>query len=130
METKIINQKKWIGFRVKPEEYDQIQRLFRKSTHRKLSEYARKVLLNKPVKINYRNQSVDDFLEEMVLLKKELNAIGNNFNQSVKKLHALDTIPEIKTWLILNERTREPFLKKVEEIRLKMNQLYEQWSQK
>jgi hypothetical protein len=130
METKIIKQKKWIGFRVKPDEYDQIQRLFKKSTDRKLSEYARKVLLKKPVKINYRNQSANDFLEEMILLKKELNAIGNNLNQSVKRLHSLDSLPEIKIWLQHNEAIRQSFMKKVEEIRLRMNQLYEQWSQK
>ena len=63
---------------------------FSKTTCRKLSEYARNVLLQKPVIIKFRNQSADDFLDEMILLKNELNAIGNNYNQSVKRLHTLE----------------------------------------
>lgn len=54
------------------------------------------VLLKKPVTINYRNQSADEILSAMRQLKKELNDVGNNFNQAVHKLHTLDTVPEIK----------------------------------
>ena len=42
-------QKSWISFRVKPEEYEQIHKHFSSTTCRKLSQYARKVLMNKPV---------------------------------------------------------------------------------
>jgi len=66
----------------------------------------------------------------MILLKKELNAIGNNFNQAVHKLHTLDHVPEIKDWAILNEASKKSFMKKMEEIKEKMNQIYQQWSQK
>jgi hypothetical protein len=64
------------------------------------------------------------------LLKKELNAIGNNFNQVVHKLHTLDHIAEIKAWSILNESSKKNFMKKVDEIKEKMNQIYWQWLQK
>ena len=130
MEKQKSQPKGWISFRVKPKEYEQIHRYFTKTTCRKLSEYARKVLLNKPVTVKFRNQSADDFLEQMVQLKNELSAIGNNFNQSVKKLHTLDKISDIKTWLLLNESTKNLFMRKVEEIKEKMTQIYELWSQK
>ena len=91
-----ISERHWIGFRVKPEEYRQIHRHFSATTCRKLSEYARKVLLNRPVTVKFRNQSADEFLSSMLPLKNELNAIGNNFNQAVKKLHSLDRISEFK----------------------------------
>jgi len=74
--------------------------------------------------IRYRNQTADDFLEEMILLKRELNAIGNNSNQAVHRLHTLDHMPEIKAWAILNESGKKLFLKKVQEITEKMNQIY------
>jgi hypothetical protein len=130
MENQKYKPKKWISFRVKTKEYDQIYSHFKNTTCRKLSEYARKVLLNKPVTVQLRNQTANDFLDEMVQLKNELNAIGNNFNQTVKRLHTLDKFPEIKTWLSANESTRNGLLKKSEEIRLKMIQIYELWSQK
>ena len=50
--------------------------------------------------MKFRNQSADDFLKEMLVLKKELNGIGNNFNQAVHKLHLLDKIPEFRAWVI------------------------------
>jgi hypothetical protein len=121
--------KNWISFRVKPQEYEQIHRHFSATTSRKLSEYARKVLLNKPVVIKYRNQSADEFLSAMIPLINELNAIGNNLNQAVKKLHTLNQIPEFKNWLISYENDRQILLKKVDEIKTKINQIYEQWLQ-
>ena len=48
----------------------------------------------------------------MILLKNELNAIGNNFNQAVHKLHTLDHVPEIKAWAILNESSKKIFHEK------------------
>src|SRR5436309_3278039 len=108
--------KNWISFRVKPGEYNQIHNNFSSSTCRKLSDYARKVLLNKPVTIKYRNQSADEFLSAMIPLKNELNSIGKNFNQAVKKLHTLNQISEFKMWLLNYENDKQMLLKKVEEI--------------
>jgi hypothetical protein len=80
--------------------------------------------------VQYRNASADDFLEEMVQLKKELNAIGTNFNQAVHRLHTLDKKEEIKLWLLMNESGRTALLKKTEEILQKVSQIHAVWSQK
>jgi len=130
MENQTNNKtKNWISFRVKPQEYEQIIRNFSSTTCRKLSEYARKVLLNKPVVIKYRNQSADEFLSAMIPLKNELNAIGNNFNQAVKKLHTLNQISDFKNWLMTYDEDRKKLLQKADEIKDKINQIYEQWLQ-
>lgn len=128
-ETKKIRSK-WLTIRLNEDEVKKLLQLYSRTTSNGLSEYARDVLLREPVNVLYRNQTADEFLEEMILLKKELNAIGNNFNQAVHKLHTLDHDAQIKAWAVLNEATRNLFMKKVEEIREKMNQIYEQWSQK
>lgn len=91
---------KWLHLRLKPEEYARLHRQFRKTTCRKLSEYARKMLLGKPVTTTYRNQSLDDFMAEMMRLRNELSGLGNNFNQAVKKLHTLSRITEFRDWLV------------------------------
>ncbi|GAC1425539.1 MAG: hypothetical protein NVS9B7_07210 [Flavisolibacter sp.] len=98
-----------ITIRYKPSELEEVNKLFKSTTCRKLSEYIRKVSLQKPIVKTYRNQSADEFLAEMIRLKNELNAIGNNYNQVVKKLHSLDFGPEIKIWAILNESTKTTF---------------------
>lgn len=100
------------------------------TTEKDISSYIRKVVLQKPVTVKYRNQSADAFLQEMLALKKELNAIGNNFNQAVHKLHLLDKIPEFREWIRINDAMQKKMVSKVEEIKLRMNQLYEQWLQK
>jgi hypothetical protein len=112
------------------EEFEQINNKFKNTTCRKLSDYLRIMAMSKPLNVTYRNQSADEFLAGMIALKNELNAIGNNFNQAVKLLHTLDHLPDIKTWLLLNESSKQAFMNKVEEIKIRMNQLYALWSPK
>jgi hypothetical protein len=69
--------------------------------------------------MNQRNQSLDDFMAEMIRLRNELNGIGNNFNQAAKKLHMLQQIEEFKSWIFRSENDKEILLKKVEEIKQK-----------
>jgi len=107
-----------------------LQQLQQKSIEKDLSSYIRKVSLKEPVVVKYRNASADDFLECILQLKKELNAIGNNFNQAVKKLHLLDKIPEFRFWIDRSKDLQQSLVSKTEEIRIMMHQLSEQWSQK
>lgn len=123
------NKSRWLHIRLKPEEYHAIHKKFTATTCRKLSEYARRVLLDKVVTVNQRNQSLDDCMTEMMRLRNELNGIGNNFNQLVKKLHTLQQIEEFRTWIVLNENARQMLLKKVEEIKQKINSISDQWLQ-
>lgn len=118
---------KMIVVRMNNNEYEKAELLRTKTTEKYLSSYARKILLQKPVAIKYRNQSADDFLNDMLLLKKELNAIGNNFNQAVHKLHLLDKIPEFRIWIVQHESLLKALVGKTDEIKLRMNQLYDQW---
>lgn len=100
MEDKKSNLTKWVHLRLTVEEYQKVHAKFKQTTCRKLSNYLRNVLLDKPIKATYRNQSLDDMMTEIKLLYKELNSIGNNFNQVVKKLHTLHQIPEFENWII------------------------------
>ncbi len=122
--------REWISFRVKPSEYKIIEQYSKSTTCRSLSEYVRKVLLSKPVVVKYRNQSADQFLTEMLLFKNELNAIGNNFNQAVKRLHSLDGFSQMRSWLMIYDSTHKSFINKVNEINEHLVQIYELWSQK
>ena len=129
MSAEKINRSRLLQVRLTAKELEKIHTKFSQSTCRKLSDYIRKVLLDKPITVNQRNQSLDDFMAEMIVLRNELNAIGNNFNQTVKRLHALQQIDEIKTWLILNETARQIILNKITEIKSKINQINDQWLQ-
>lgn len=129
MERENSNRTRIVGLRFTPEEYAKIERKWKASTCRKLSDYIRKHLFNKPINTTYRNQSLDDMTCEMMLLYKQLNAIGNNFNQAVKKLHTLDQIPEFRVWIISSEQDKKILLNKVEEIKICIQKISEKWLQ-
>jgi MobC-like protein len=128
LESEVRN--KMVVVRMNETEIDQLTKFQNKTTEKDTSSYLRKVALQKPVTVKYRNESADDFLLDMLSLKKELNAIGNNFNQAVHKLHLLDKIPEFRVWVQQYDGLQRILIDKVEEIGLRMNQLYEEWLQK
>jgi hypothetical protein len=118
---------KMVVVRMNETEFTQLEKLQQKTTEKDTSSYLRKVALQKPVTVKYRNASADDFLLDMLNLKKELNAIGNNFNQAVHKLHLLDKIPEFRVWISQYDGLHRAFISKTEQINFKVNELYEQW---
>ena len=130
--TKQIREVRKIFFKIRlnNSELEQLKKQKQQSTERSLSNYVRKVALQKPVTIRYRSQSADEFLKQMLELKKELNAVGNNFNQAVHKLHLLKTIPEFRNWIRDYKMLHQAVDQKVQNINSKMIQLYEQWLQK
>jgi hypothetical protein len=102
MENAKHNRTKIITLRLTVPEYNQIKNKFKAATCRKLSDYMRSVLLVGKVTVLTRNKSLDDFMTEMIQLRNDLNAIGNNYNQAVHKLHLVDQIPEFRGWILMH----------------------------
>lgn len=129
MEAKNLNRSRIIGLRLTPKEYEQIEKKWKRSTCRKLSDFVRRSLFEKPIVTTYRNQSLDDSMAEAIKLRNELNGIGNNFNQAVKKLHTLHQIAEFRTWIITYELEKKTLLNKVDEIKNHIQKIGEKWLQ-
>ncbi|KAF2508704.1 plasmid mobilization relaxosome protein MobC [Flavobacterium zhairuonense] len=127
MEKETSKRTRIVGLRFTPEEYQKIERKWKASTCRKLSDYIRMHLFNKPITVKYRSESLDEFMAEVIKLKSELNALGNNFNQSVKKLHTLRHIPEFKSWILNSDFERKMLFDKVEEIKIHFQEITEKW---
>jgi len=121
MEKVKNNKDKWLHLRLSEYEEGQLKKSFAKSTCRKLSDYARKVLLGKPIISTYRNRSLDDFMAEATYLRMELKAIGNNFNQ--------DSSEEVKRWAAIYEQGSFELLKRIEIIEKHISKLADQWLQ-
>lgn len=129
MEEENKNRTRWLHLRLTSAEYEILQKQFGKSTCRKLSDYARKNLLQKPVVFKYRNESLDELMRELILLRKELNGIGNNFNQAVKKLHTLVQISEFKHWITVYEIEKKVLFNSINQIKKHIENLSEKWLQ-
>lgn len=123
------NRTRIIGLRLTAEEFDDVEKRWKASTCRKLSDYVRRILFGKPVVTTYRNRSLDDFMTEVIKLRKELNGIGNNFNQAVKKLHTLEHTGDIRDWLLSYELDKKILLNKVDEIKNHIQKTGEKWLQ-
>src|SRR5258708_13928130 len=85
-----------LNIRLSQQEWDKVHRLSSNTTCRSISEYSRKILLNKPVKVFYRNQSFDHFEQQMTRLLPQLQTIGANFDQFLQKLTPLKRVLETK----------------------------------
>ena len=127
MKRENSNRTRIVGLRFTPEEYTKIEKKWKASTCRKLSDYIRKHLFNKSINTTYRNQSLDDMIHEMTQLFRQLNGIGNNFNQAVKKLHTLNQIPEFKVWIISAELDKKILFDKIDEIKNYIRKISEKW---
>jgi hypothetical protein len=130
MENQDENRSKILLTRLKPSEYQSIYGAFRKTRFRKLSEYSRSILLNKPVVIIYRDKSMDDMLEELALLRKELNAIGNNLNQAVRQINSAHGQADGRLWLNLLSVIGSKVDPAIGQIKERMQNFSELWSQK
>lgn len=121
------NRTKIVTLRLTPAEYEQLNKKLKTTTCRKLSDYIRKVLFTGKVVVLTRNQSLDDFMTEAIVLRNELSGIGNNVNQAVRRLHILQTIPEFRDWIIAFELNRKILFNKIDEIKNRINKFAERW---
>lgn len=98
---------RWVNVRMNQEEYEKLETNRKKTTERNNSDYIRKIAFDQPVKILTRDASQDALTNEIIRLRKELNAVGQNLNQAVRKLHTLKMIPEFRNWIAEYELTRK-----------------------
>jgi flagellar biosynthesis chaperone FliJ len=124
------NRSRWYNIRLKPDEYRLLNGRFQKTQFRKLSEYMRSLLLDKPITVTYRDKAMDDVLEEMILLRQELNAIGNNLNQAMRSINSAHGNADTRLWMNLLGVINTKLEPSINQIKERMNQYADIWSQK
>lgn len=112
-----------LNIRLSQKEWDKVHKLSANSTCRSVSDYARKVLSEKPVKVFYRNQSFDEFEERMSQLLPQLETFGENFDQVVKKLSVLDDQSHIWVLMEILLKSRKEFIETAQEIKKHLEKL-------
>jgi hypothetical protein len=130
MENEEENRSHILLTRLKPAEFKLIDNRFKKTRFRKLSEYIRSVLLEKPITVTYRDKSMDEILEELILLRRELNAIGNNLNQTVRNINSVHPKADTRLWLNLLSVIKDELEPSIIKIKERMNKYADTWSRK
>ena len=72
------------------EEYEAFHEGFKNSLYRRRNDYARKLLLGKPVVMIYRNRSLDDFIDMGSGLRKELRRYLSTGTSSAQEKEELN----------------------------------------
>lgn len=116
--------------RLKPKEFETVNSDFKRTRFRSLSEYTRSMLLEKSITVLHRDAAMDEILEELILLRKEINFIGNNFNQAVRKLNSVSGMPEAKIWQSMLEVLRDQLEPSIRQVKDRINNYSDIWSQK
>jgi len=110
------------------EECQAAKALSRQTTSGSLSEYARKTLLGKPLILKNHNQFLDDFMTDRLRPEADLKVIGTDFNQVVRRLHALKHLPVLQQWILLNEQGKTQFFCQIKTISNAIEKAYQLWS--
>lgn len=127
MKEKKNNRLKWLTVRVSEAEYAAIQKQFQQTTERKLSSYARNILLGKPMIAEVRDASLQEVISILIRMQKDFNGVANNYNQMVHKLHISDTKAELKAWIDLYEREKVKLFFHMETINDYVNKTSKKW---
>jgi len=80
MKEENSNKTRHAIFWLTPKEYATLEAKRNRTTCRKLSEFLRLLIFNRPVTVIERNSSQDQMIGELWELREELNRLGNNFN--------------------------------------------------
>ena len=116
--------------RVNDSLYQKLSKLQEESSCQSIAEVVRKILLKQKINCFYIDASLNEVMEELALIRKEIKAIGVNINQQTryfnacksdaeKRFHAVNTIElyqkvEIKTerLMVLISKLAERWLSK------------------
>lgn len=109
-------------------EYESIAARAANSSIHHLSGYCRKLILGQPPTLFHRNRSLDDFMEEMILLRNELKNIGNELKQVAGGFPG-PGLPEYREWLLSQESVQKSLTEKLEQIYRKIHSMSDQWLQ-
>jgi hypothetical protein len=124
------NRSKWIKVRLKPSEEIELDKRFKKSTFQNLSEFGRAMILGEPITVIYRDKAMDEILEELILLRRELNHIGNNLNQAVKNINSSHGSTDPGLWMNLLSIIKGKVEPSISQIKQEVNKYADLWSQK
>jgi len=118
-----------LNIRLSEQEWDKVHQFSSNTTCRSISDYARKLLLNKPIRVFYRSQSFDRFETLMTSLLPQLEAHNDAIGQLVKKLSPLQKTSEIMSTLSLILSYELEYGRTVEAIKINLEKISDRETQ-
>lgn len=80
-----------IKTRVNDKRFERLTDILNKSRFQSMSELVRDILENKPIKILVHDDSLEQYMEVLASIQKELRSIGININQITRHFNSSPT---------------------------------------
>lgn len=112
-----------------PEEYSRFEHLYKATTCRTMSHFIRCALFNKKITTLYRNQSLDDLIEELVVVNEQINTIRSTIEQLVIDLHSHPQIDGFAAYMESLECEIRKHGKKISQIKKQIEKVTQKWLQ-
>ena len=110
-------------------EWEKLNSEISRSLCRYRSEFCRKKLLGQPITFTHRNLSIDDFVTEIILLRKTLSTIQGDFSNALIKLEETDLESEIKNGVANIKGLASQCTENIKEIKGRIDTMSELWLQ-
>jgi predicted amino acid racemase len=118
-----------IHIRITTAENSKLDNLYKTSTCHSKAEYAREAIFNRPVRIFYRNQSLDDLLEEIVILNREINTLKDKLSITAQRLYTHRNGTEDKELFQGIDVNVAVLNKKMDEVKNQIEKIVDKWLQ-
>ncbi len=96
MKKAIKNVNTCLSIYLSPQECEDLHKRMLATTCRSKSEFVRKVLFEKPVRVLIRNETIDDMIEELVGLRRDLANLLNKPLMEGERVHFQSVVTAIK----------------------------------
>jgi hypothetical protein len=118
-----------IQARISSKTYHRLSQVLQNSDCQSMGELARKILSREKFTCYYRDTTLDTPIEELISIKKELNAIGVNINQITKCFHKADTSGQKMFHALKVEQQYKLVGEKVDRLLIVVFELSKKWLQ-
>jgi len=115
--------------RITEAQFQRLQELIDQSRFKNMSELLRAIIGKQPITIYTKDGTLGPVMEELVQLRRELSAIGNNLNQVTKQINSLRGQAGKGVLILQAAATLSEVEAKIEKLYPLISQLAHKWLQ-
>ncbi len=115
--------------RLTENQFNKLEKIRMESDVKTIGEVVRKILTNRPLKLLHKDITMNQPMEEMALIRKEIKSIGVNINQQTHRFHISQNDTERSFHAIKTSETYKLIEPKIDRLLSILSKLAEKWMQ-
>jgi len=115
--------------RLTENQFKKLEKIRIESDIKTIGEVVRKILTNRPIKLLHKDISMNQPMEEMALIRKEIKSIGVNINQQTHRFHISQSDTERAFHALKTSETYKTIEPKIDSLISIISKIAEKWLQ-